>query len=59
MTIFNPLTIFKPFIRVMDTYWHVTKLEHKYKLDSFFDVKSIVKINCCNASFTSSVSAKV
>jgi len=35
------------------------KLVHKYKLHSFFGVKSMAKINYCNATFISSASAKV
>jgi len=35
------------------------KLVHKYKLASFFGAKSIIKINYCNASFTSASYTKV
>jgi len=39
--------------------WHVKKLVQKYKLASLFGAKFIVKVDYCNAAFTSSASANL
>jgi len=39
--------------------WHVKKFVQQYKLASPFGAKSILKIDYCDATFTSTASAKV
>jgi len=54
------MTILEPSVHQLHKHlWHVKKLVQKYKLASRFGAKSIVKIDYCNAAFTSSTSAKV